>query len=71
MIPQVRAAPDIHYNLYSEYQKALEATTIRPHWIDDYGNQKCSYCGTSYPDLFPTGWDSKYCPNCGIRMCKI
>ena len=40
------------------------------YWIDDFGNQMCSNCGTAYPDLYPDYFDANYCPHCGIAMLK-
>jgi rubredoxin len=40
------------------------------HWLDYYGDDKCSVCGATYSDLFPDYQNTHYCPNCGAKMIE-
>lgn len=54
-----------------EYYKMVEPLNeeVRKegHWIS-HGDDQCSECGMSFPDLYPLYNSASYCPNCGAKM---
>ena len=53
---------------YAAINEARHAPTVEPerktgHWIEHYGDSKCSECGYELKI-----YDTNYCPNCGARM---
>lgn len=54
-----------------EYERMIEPLNeeVRKegYWIS-HGDDQCSECGMSFPDLYPLYNSASYCPNCGARM---
>ena len=63
--------PDGGCDMYRRL-KRLPAADVRPvvrgKWLDNAGNEECSICGMSFPDLFPLYDSASFCPNCGADM---
>lgn len=52
-------------------QPTIDAVEVKHgKWENVAGNQKCSECGMSFPDLYPLYDNASYCPNCGAKMEK-
>ena len=58
----------------SGYKAGLREAIIHAHWVEEYGDIKCSACSVTYSDeiVFMNrdykGEPLKYCPSCGAFM---
>lgn len=64
-------ADDACYIVEHEVPAADVRPVVRGKWLDVSGDQKCSVCGTSFPDLYPLYDSASYCPNCGADMREV